>query len=99
MRSPIGSLRRRGGAGGVREAWAERAGVASAGLSAVLVSGGFGTGVTVEVGWLSAASGGTAVGLAKNGAGCGPDWRKTALTMMIKLAALAHRIAARSTGR
>src|SRR5579872_6496958 len=42
---------------------------------------------------------GRRVGLAKNGAGCDPDCRKTALTMMIKPAALAHRIAMESTGR
>src|SRR5580658_5647972 len=47
---------------------------------------------------LSANCGG-AVGLATNGARCEPDCRKTALTMMIKLAAAAPIIATESTGR
>jgi hypothetical protein len=47
---------------------------------------------------LSADCGG-AVGLATNGARCEPDCRKTALTMMMKLAAAAPMIATESTGR
>ncbi len=42
---------------------------------------------------------GMGFGLAKNGAGCAPDCRKTALTMMMRLAAPAAIIANVSTGR
>jgi hypothetical protein len=42
---------------------------------------------------------GVEVGLTTNGARCEPDCRKTALTMMMRLAAAAPRIATESTGR
>jgi hypothetical protein len=40
-----------------------------------------------------------ALGLSTNGAGREPDWRNTALTTMMALAATAARIANESTGR
>ena len=94
MRSPIGSLRCADAACDVRTTGAVRAGAASTSVSAGR-GGGSGGGGIVAVGRLSAAC---AVGLAKNGAGCWPDCRKMALTMMIRLAALEHRIAAESIG-
>src|ERR1700691_3375447 len=66
--------------------------------TAVAAAGYAGATGTAGLGGTLAATG-TDFGGAKNGAGCEPDCQKTALTMMMRLAATAARIANVSTGR
>jgi len=86
MRSPIGSLRRAPTGNGV--CWLTGARRASPAPTA--------DGATSDR--LSANCDGAA-GFATNGPRCEPDCRKTALMMMMRLAAAAPRIATESTGR
>jgi hypothetical protein len=86
IRSAIGSSRRAVAGAGVRWLVGARAASFCAGFE------------VARSGRLSADCGG-AVGLATKGARCEPDCRKTALTMMMRLAAAAPMIATESTGR
>src|SRR5208282_6891560 len=93
MSSVIGSLRRTGAAAG-----AACGACGAATECVVVVSAGLGAACSTGLGRASAVTV-CGVGLMKKGAGCEPDCRKTALTIITTVAAVAPRIAKESTGR